>query len=56
MVVGASAGIMGMAGALFVASGVLFLVRGTDEAARLVLRASLVHLPIVLTAFALSAA
>ena len=45
-----------VAGTLFVASGVVFLLRGTDEAARLVLRASLIHLPVVLTAFALSAA
>jgi len=43
-----------VAGLMFVASGVNFLVRGTDTAARLVLRASLVHLPLVLTAFALS--
>jgi protoheme IX farnesyltransferase len=43
-----------VAGVGFVATGVLFLVRGTDQAARLVLRASLLHLPLVLTAFALS--
>jgi len=45
-----------IAGVLFVSSGVYFLVRRTDTAARLVLRASLMHLPIVLTAFALESA
>ncbi len=45
-----------VAGALFVGTGVLFLFRRTDAAARLVLRASLLHLPIVLTAFALASA
>ncbi len=45
-----------LAGALLVGSGVLFALRRDDASARLVLRASLVHLPIVLLAFALSAA
>jgi len=45
-----------VAGLLFVGTGILFLSRGTDGRARLVLRASLIHLPAVLTAFALGAA
>ncbi len=44
-----------LAGGLLVGAGVVFLVRRTDAAARLALRASLVHLPAVLTAFALGA-
>jgi protoheme IX farnesyltransferase len=42
-----------LAGLLFVATGVVFLIHRTDRNARLVLRASLVHLPLVLGAFAL---
>ena len=45
-----------LAGLMLVAFGVVFLVRRTDAAARLVLRASLIHLPLVLSAFALGAA
>lgn len=44
------------AGGLLVAAGLWFLVRRTDAAARLVLRASLVHLPLVLAAFAVGVA
>jgi protoheme IX farnesyltransferase len=41
------------AGALFVLAGVAFAVARTDASARRLLRASLIHLPIVLVAFAL---
>ena len=40
-------------GSLFLAACVYFAVRRTDASARLLLRASLIHLPLVLTAFAL---
>lgn len=42
-----------IAGAAFVAAAVVFALRRTEVSARTLLRASLVHLPLVLTAFAL---
>ncbi len=45
-----------VAGVLLLAAGAQFAVRRTDVSARLLLRASLVHLPLVLAAFALDPA